>query len=168
MTEIKLTKRYPQSRTEDIVDAYMRGWNDALDAVQNGKFIINDDRKTENSSEKPNNCEHITEDGVTCAKYPACDDCLDNPLNKVKGSERLVKGSEKTDCLDRYDRKTEPTISKMEQVDEPQTMLNDGTLVINVEDATKVSRVLVGDDKNRGDLYYPDDEDEPQTDCAWR
>ena len=49
-------------------------------------------------SEKPNNCEHITEDGVTCAKYPACDDCLDNPLNKVKGSERLVKGLEKTDC----------------------------------------------------------------------
>ena len=78
------------------------------------------DRKTENSSEIPNNCEHITEDGVTCAKYPACDDCLDNPLNKVKGSERLVKGLEQT----------EPTISKMEQVDkdinvrskdEPQT-----------------------------------------------
>ncbi len=54
------------------------------------------DRKTENSSEKPNNCEHITEDGVTCAKYPACDDCIDNPLNKVKGSERLVKGSERS------------------------------------------------------------------------
>ena len=52
------------------------------------------DRKTENCSEKPNNCEHITEDGVTCARYPACDDCLDNPLNKVKGSERLVKGSD--------------------------------------------------------------------------
>ena len=63
------------------------------------------DRKTESNSEKPNNCEHITEDGVTCAKYPACDDCLDNPLNKVKGSERLVKGND------------EPTISKMEQVD---------------------------------------------------
>lgn len=54
------------------------------------------DRKTEGSSEKPNNCEHITEDGVTCAKYPACDDCIDNPLNKVKGSERLVKGSERS------------------------------------------------------------------------
>ena len=53
-------------------------------------------QKTENSSEKPNNCEHITEDGVTCAKYPACDDCIDNPLNKVKGSERLVKGSERS------------------------------------------------------------------------
>ena len=45
-------------------------------------------------SEKPNNCEHITEDGVTCARYPACDDCPDNPLNKVKGSERLVKGKD--------------------------------------------------------------------------
>ena len=55
------------------------------------------DRKTEpNSSEIPNNCEHITEDGVTCAKYPACDDCLDNPLNKVKGSERLVKGKDES------------------------------------------------------------------------
>lgn len=58
------------------------------------------DRKTENSSEKPNNCEHITEDGVTCAKYPACDDCLDNPLNKVKGSKRLIKGSEQTDLVE--------------------------------------------------------------------
>ena len=58
-------------------------------------------------SEKPNNCEHITEDGVTCAKYPACDDCPDNPLNKVRGSERLVKGSEKPN---------NSTISKMEQV----------------------------------------------------
>ena len=49
-------------------------------------------------TDMPNICEHITEDGVTCAKYPACDDCLDNPLNKVKGSERLVKGSDRTDC----------------------------------------------------------------------
>lgn len=48
-----------------------------------------------NSSEIPNNCEHITEDGVTCAKYPACDDCPDNPLNKVKGSKRLLKGKDK-------------------------------------------------------------------------
>ena len=92
------------------------------------------DRKTENSSGKPNNCEHITEDGVTCAKYPACDDCLDNPLNKVKGSERLVKGSDESQPepsgyktkpvedepqlhMDGYYRKDEPTISKMEQVD---------------------------------------------------
>ena len=47
MVEIKLTKRYPNSRTEDITDAYMRGWNDALDAVQNGKFHIADTPQTE-------------------------------------------------------------------------------------------------------------------------
>ena len=47
MTEIKLTKRYPNSRTEDIVDAYMRGWDDALDAVQNGKFHIADTPQTD-------------------------------------------------------------------------------------------------------------------------
>ena len=92
------------------------------------------DRKTESDSEKPNNCEHITEDGVTCAKYPACDDCLDNPLNKVKGSERLVKGSDESQPEPSgYKTKPvedEPTSSKMEQVDkdinvrskdEPQT-----------------------------------------------
>jgi hypothetical protein len=60
MTEIKLTKRYPNSRTEDITDAYMRGWNDALDAVQNGKFIINDDRKTE--PQKCEGCKHWIDD----------------------------------------------------------------------------------------------------------
>ena len=58
-------------------------------------------------AEKPNNCKHITEDGVTCAKYPACDDCLDNPLNKVKGFERLVKGSEQTDWRDIVAEQTE-------------------------------------------------------------
>ena len=78
------------------------------------------DRKTENSSEKPNNCEHITEDGVTCAKYPACDDCPDNPLNKVKGSERLVKGSEKpNNCEDWQDWKDRMWAEAI--VTEPQT-----------------------------------------------
>lgn len=62
-----------------------------------GEFVQPNDFCSYGSrSEKPNNCEHITEDGVTCAKYPACDDCLDNPLNNVKGSERLVKGSERS------------------------------------------------------------------------
>ena len=76
---------------------------------------LNADRKTESNSEKPNNCEHITEDGVTCAKYPACDDCPDNPLNKVKGSERLVKGSEQSmDCFNRI-------AGEIKQADAPQT-----------------------------------------------
>lgn len=37
----------------------------------------------------------------------------------------------------------------------------DGTLEVKVKDATKVGRVLISDDKHRGGLYYPD-EDEPQ------
>ena len=37
-------------------------------------------------------------------------------------------------------------------------MLDDGTLVIEVPDATVVKRVLVGDGRHWGDLYYPGDE----------
>lgn len=37
----------------------------------------------------------------------------------------------------------------------------DGTLEVKVKDATKIGRVLISDDKHRGGLYYPD-EDEPQ------
>lgn len=97
--QVALEQEIPEWVAEDILGT-IEAYDMAIEAL----------RKTENSSEKPNNCEHITEDGVTCAKYPACDDCLDNPLNKVKGSERLLKG------------KDEPTISKMEQVeDEPLT-----------------------------------------------
>ena len=82
--QVALEQEIPEWVAEDILGT-IEAYDMAIEAL----------RKTENSSEKPNNCEHITEDGVTCAKYPACDDCLDNPLNKVKGSERLVKGSEK-------------------------------------------------------------------------
>ena len=153
------------------------------------------DRKTESSSEIPNNCEHITEDGVTCAKYPACDDCLDNPLNKVKGSERLVKGSEQTDCQtckwgewyrqgyditmmddecggccswnSKWTPKTEPTISKMEQVDKD----------INVRSKTEPQTEEWHDDCNTcrwhdGACTIPccdyEPKTEPQTDCSWK
>ena len=79
-----------QYYSEFMVCTYVKG---ATFTRQHDDFCSRGER---NSSEKPNNCEHITEDGVTCAKYPACDDCIDNPLNKVKGSERLVKGSERS------------------------------------------------------------------------
>lgn len=105
--------------------------------------VVEVDRKTENSSEKPNNCEHITEDGVTCAKYPACDDCLDNPLNKVKGSERLVKGK-----------------------DEPQTCetCKWGEWYRSGYDITMM------DDECGGCCSWNNKwkpKDEPQTDCSW-
>lgn len=35
-------------------------------------------------------------------------------------------------------------------------MLDDGTLVVSVDDATKVTRVLVEDSEKNGDLYYAD------------
>ena len=136
------------------------------------KIITKADRKTEpNNSEKPNNCEHITEDGVTCAKYPACDDCLDNPLNKVKGSERLLKG------------KDEPTISKMEQVDkdinvrskdEPktQTKTQNSNLTFEKADEPQTENLFTDKDGDvwewRGDAWYCISGDEPQTDCAWK
>lgn len=34
--------------------------------------------------------------------------------------------------------------------------LDDGTLVVSVDDATAVTRVLVRDEKKNGDLYYAD------------
>ena len=90
---------YIEDFKRTYTEAYRKGFIDGFN--ERGyllTYIGNDHIKAEqgepNCSEKPNNCEHITEDGVTCAKYPACDDCLDNPLNKVKGSERLVKGKD--------------------------------------------------------------------------
>ena len=147
------------------------------------------DRKTESDSEKPNNCEHITEDGVTCAKYPACDDCLDNPLNKVKGSERLVKGSEQTDCQtckwgewyrqgyditmmddecggccswnSKWTPKTEPTISKMEQVDKD--------INVRSKDEPQMAEDIVRSFGFKVESYrQAKAKDEPQTDCAWK
>ena len=56
MTEIKLKKRYPHSRTEDITDAFMRGYEQGKkDGLKVGKQIvlgafetyITADRKTE-------------------------------------------------------------------------------------------------------------------------
>ena len=91
MTDLERIKK-------DVVEMDSRAnvcWYDTKVLTKAVRLILEEltaDRKTENSSEKPNNCEHITEDGVTCAKYPACDDCPDNPLNKVKGSKRLLKG----------------------------------------------------------------------------
>ena len=74
MSEIKLTKRYPLSRTEDITDAYMRGWNDALDAVQNGKFHIAE--QTEPQTERIK-----TLDYCDICNHKGCDNCIANNLD---------------------------------------------------------------------------------------
>ena len=110
-------------RCEDCIFVEGSHWCDGCDKTPKGmkeydEYWAKADRKTENSSEKPNNCEHITEDGVTCAKYPACGDCLDNPLNKVKGSERLVKGKDEPQM---GDAKPIPLSNRVTHIkDEPQ------------------------------------------------
>ena len=104
--EIKLTKRYPHSRTEDIVDAYMRGWNDALDAVQNGKFVINDDRKTEPQTdcatcEGKDLCKYAFTGKQNCKAYEPQTDrdmqVIEMALNNCKALNGGCKNCD-TDC----------------------------------------------------------------------
>lgn len=68
-----------------------------------------------------------------------CDDCKEYDTEKK--------------CCPRFNRVIRGAMKR-----EPS---EDGTLEVKVEDATKVGRVLISDDKHRGGLYYPD-EDEPQ------
>ena len=122
MTEIKLTKRYPQSRTEDIVDAYMRGWNDALDAVQNGKFHINEAEQTEPSdSEKPNNCD----DCKWWFGYCHLEECEYEPKTQTETQNSNLTFEKRTmlDCYNckRFDTEDECIECHYEPKDEPQT-----------------------------------------------
>lgn len=68
-----------------------------------------------------------------------CDDCKEYDTEKK--------------CCPRFNRVIRGAMNR-----EPS---EDGTLEVKVEDATKIGRVLISDDKHRGGLYYPD-EDEPQ------
>ena len=83
MTEIKLTKRYPLSRTEDITDAYMRGWNDALDAVQNGKFHIAEQTEPRADCVKCVYYKECTNNNwADCGREPTTEDCsMVDPLH---------------------------------------------------------------------------------------
>ena len=62
MIEIKLEKRYPHSRTEDITDAFMRGYQQGKEDEHrwwsNHCANCKEAEQTEpNCSEKPNNCD---------------------------------------------------------------------------------------------------------------
>ena len=73
-----------------------------------------------------------------------------------------------TDCKE-YDteKKCCPRFNKVIREAMKRIPHDDGTLEVKVEDATKVGRVLISDDKHRGGLYYPD-EDEPKGDLISR
>lgn len=64
-----------------------------------------------------------------------CDDCKEYDTEKK--------------CCPRFNRVIRGALKR-----EPH---DDGTLEVKVEDATKVGRVLISDDKHRGGLYYPDE-----------
>lgn len=73
-----------------------------------------------------------------------------------------------TDCKE-YDteKKCCPRFNRVIREAMKRIPHEDGTLEVKVEDATKIGRVLISDDKHRGGLYYPD-EDEPQGDLISR
>jgi hypothetical protein len=111
-----------------------------LEALERKVRADKADRKTENSSEKPNNCD-------TCGTpRHLCEYCIEE--------DRM------------WTPKDEPTISKMEQVDkdinvrskdEPQTDCLTCRYNSDEWDSPKC------DGCSKADSHY-----EPQTDCAWR
>lgn len=106
-------------------------------------------------------------------------------LEAIKSFERVARGRlaldmaiealkrERTDewCTDCKEYDTEkkccPRFNKVIREAMKRVPHEDGTLEVKVEDATKIGRVLITDDKHRGGLYYPD-EDEPQGDLISR
>ena len=121
------------------------------------------DRKTENSSEKPNNCEcEPRKEQNFCGKCRylyrdfkyglSCYRLMDNEPCKYE------------------DRKTEPTISKMEQVEtEPQTFDKPtkclGCLYSDLDKDFHPCASCENFSKYVGEVSG---KDEPQTDCAWK
>ena len=61
MTEIKLTKRYPNSREEDITDAFMRGYEIGKEQEHRWWSAFCANCKTESGSEKPDNSKERSE-----------------------------------------------------------------------------------------------------------
>ena len=148
MTEIKLTKRYPLSRTEDITDAYMRGWNDALDAVQNGKFHIAE--QTEPRLEQFRVGLEYHTDSVNFGKPKG------ESITTNKTEPQLAEKCPFDDSLPCEWVCTEYGKCKYRPKDEPQT------------EKPKIRKCI---DKPFRAVWLDDDHNEigtPQTDCPWK
>ena len=164
----------------------MRGWNDALDAVQNGKFIISDDHKTENCSEKPNNS--LDKDTNVRSKEPKTE-LVNDSLILVKDLVDDEFNPYNEECMRCKHLKLKcefiPTYCKFESRAEPQT---DEEYINNLpwteagngeQTDIEIARAIVHkaiDDTPIAEDAYPDlrqkmhdavDNYEPQTDCAW-
>ena len=139
------------------------------------------DRKTENSSEIPNNCKDLQDwkdrmwaEAIVTEPQPTTDcrqtDCY---MCKWLGEVDVCGRCRNRNLFAEAD--TEPTISKMEQVDkdinvrskdEPQYDIDKGT--IKCDNCSESGSYKCS--KCDGEMYFKRlaVEDEPQTDCAWK
>ena len=154
---------------------YLHPYGDPLDC----HHFDNDDRKTENSSEIPNNCEDLQDwkdrmwaEAIVTEPTISKMEQVDEPKTQMKTQNSNLTFEKRTmrdcynckryetegECIEcNYEPKTEPTISKMEQVDKLQ---------YNAEDQFCIEHncphfYQFGGCMNQGDCPY--DEDEPQT-----
>lgn len=185
MTEIKLTKRYPQSRTEDITDAFMRGYEQGrTDGLKVGRQIIlavvesylteskqtettgrQNKRKTESDSEKPNNSTISKTEQVETMSCQECKhwDCLINAdwectLKECNYEPKDEPKDEPQTCeeCEHWNDTEDGCADRHGCKDEPQTCDN-----CKLKGSTKWcnNQVVCR-------AYKP--KDEPQTDCPWK
>ena len=106
MAEIKLTKRYPHSRAEDITDAFMRGYQQGCeDGYKKKEFDSDGDCF---------GCKYIGLRYIEGAT-PRCEGCCRNYADGYVAEQTENSSEKPNNCKD------EPTISKMDQVEEPQS-----------------------------------------------
>lgn len=181
MTEIKLTKRYPHSRTEDITDAFMRGYEQGKkDGLKVGKKIvlgafetyITADRKTE-PLDKDINVRSKTEPSFTATDFgkgtitrykdePQTEEC---PFYDAIPCEWVC--TEYGKC--KYKPKTKPqkweTPPKFEHKGIITTCVSVPLALIEDELQTEVRYSDRTDYQGANDYVT---QTEPQTDCSWK
>ena len=132
----------PMCKYEEQCD----NWDFRMELATKNMNILAEALRKLNNSEKPNNCDTCRNKGFEGCEQPClgCNGC------------------------DLYEPKDEPTISKMEQVDEPKTQMKtqNSNLTFEKDECAKEYEELGL--KELKELIEADRKDEPQTDCAWK
>lgn len=111
MTEIKLTKRYPQSRAEDITDAFMRGYQQGCeDGYKKKEF----DRDGDCFGCKYIGLRYI--EGAT----PRCEGCCRNYADGYVAEQTEPQRNMAEDIVESFGFKAE-SYRQAKAKDEPQT-----------------------------------------------
>ena len=157
MTNLEWIRTLSEEEFADwLYDEWLHHLQYRWSSSRGGLIIWLKDRKTENSSEIPNNCK--------VKNY--CDDCLYRDT-----------------CDDKeffYACTSKATISKMEQVDEPHIVGKHADAII-IDESRLMAKCLncanggsYKCSKCDGEMYFSkmyfkeEPKDEPQTDCAWK